>query len=81
MIANQTFVDNFEANMGIKIPAYKRWEAQLGVTVFLGYYRRPGWSGALPFYLWECPKHGLVVDYPHGHKQALSCPKCREETQ
>jgi len=41
--------------------------------------RYPGWEGFLPFYRFHCPKHGYVVDYPHGHGGWLSCPKCREE--
>ena len=51
-------------------------------SIFTGYvehrmYR--GWSGYLPFYGFTCDKHGYVIDYKHGHREKLSCPKCVDE--
>ena len=40
--------------------------AEGGRHVLLGHFKRPGWRGKLPFYLFKCPIHGLVYDYPHG---------------
>jgi len=34
-----------------------------------------GW-GPLPFFLVKCPKHGIVLDYPHGYAGKLNCPLC-----
>ena len=45
----------------------------------VGYYMREGWRGPIMFYQFKCPKHGLVVDYPHGHAQRLECPVCGVE--
>ena len=38
-----------------------------------------GWSGALPFYRFRCPKHGLVENYPMGYAEILRCPQCDKE--
>ena len=38
-----------------------------------------GWEKSLPFYAFECPSHGIVVNYPHGFKKKLVCPKCLQE--
>jgi hypothetical protein len=42
---------------------------------------RSGWRGYLQFYAFECPEHGIVEDYPHGYRQVLRCPECREKRQ
>ena len=34
-----------------------------------------GW-GPITFCLVKCGRHGLVVDYPHGHKGYFRCPLC-----
>ena len=49
--------------------------------VYLGDVKRDGWSGAIDHYAFRCQKHGLVVDYPHSHRQVLSCPKCQKEKE
>ena len=49
--------------------------------VRVGKHSKPGWSGAIEFYLFLCKKHGYVTNYPQGHAQNLFCPKCREETK
>jgi hypothetical protein len=41
----------------------------------------PGWIGALPFYAFKCPFHGIVESYPHGHAKMLVCPKCLKEKE
>ena len=43
---------------------------------FVGYRRLPGWSGYLPFYVFRCPIHGYVENYPMGYKGSLECPLC-----
>ena len=27
----------------------------------------------------RCPMHGVILDYPHGHRRYFDCPLCREE--
>ncbi|UCD45009.1 MAG: hypothetical protein JSV27_00410 [Candidatus Bathyarchaeota archaeon] len=41
----------------------------------------PGWKGALPFYAFTCPRHGVVEDYPHGYGQRRDCPMCQREKE
>ena len=80
MTNNLTHVDRFEDEFKVKVSTWKRWKANLGLTVFLGNHHRVGWNGCLPFYLWMCPKHGLTVDYPSQYDE-LFCPICLKEKQ
>jgi len=43
---------------------------------FVEYRRLPGWRGDLPFYVFRCPIHGYVENYPRGYKGSLECPLC-----
>ena len=66
----------------LQVPKWKKLLARMGIVVKLGYGRREGWSGELPFYLFKCPGPDckkLVVDYPHGYGEFLSCPKCKNK--
>ena len=45
----------------------------------VGYYMRDGWRSPIMFYAFKCPKHGCVVDYPHGWAERLECPVCAVE--
>ena len=47
--------------------------------IFLGDHKMRGWKKALPFYAFNCEKHGIVVNYPLGHMESLLCPFCIEE--
>jgi len=67
-----------ESDSQIKLKAMQRLTLRLRGHVFVGYRTRPGWRGALPFYAFKCPEHGLVEDYPHGYKQILDCPLCKK---
>ena len=40
---------------------------------------KEGWKAPIKHYAFKCPKHEIVVNYPHGFKQRLSGPKCQEE--
>ena len=44
-----------------------------------GSVMKPGWSGRLPWYIFRCPTHGVVANYPQGFNQRLECPRCQEE--
>jgi hypothetical protein len=33
----------------------------------------------LDMYLTYCPDHGYFLDYPHGYRQIVRCPKCMEK--
>ena len=47
--------------------------------VYVGDRYKERWKEPIPHYAFKCPKHGIIVDYPHGYNQRLECPKCREE--
>jgi len=53
----------------------------LGTKIRLGYEKRDGWSGFLPFYLFWCKscKH-YAKDYPHGfiERRYLLCSSCNQ---
>ena len=46
---------------------------------YIGHRIKPGWKGSLPFYRFQCPKHGLVENYPMGYEEILHCPECDKE--
>ena len=58
-----------------------RIRLRLGLPVYVGHRRKPGWRGSLPFYAFNCPKHGVVVSYPHGYGEVLTCPRCPDEAK
>ena len=58
---------------------WQRFNLWLRGYVYMGHRRRPGWSGSLPFYMFRCPIHGLVENYPAGYEEKLRCPHCTEE--
>ena len=60
---------------------YHILKLRLSGSVYVGDYRLPGWMGKLPFYAFECRKHGLVVNYPTGYEQRLECPFCSNEKE
>ena len=70
-----------EVEIGIQITPMQRKMAALGFKVPLGEYSKPGWAGSLPFYAFNCKRHGVVVNYPRGHAQILRCPECDRESR
>ena len=65
--------------MEVKLTALQRLRLWWDGRVYIGHRTRSGWRGALPFYAFNCPEHGIVVDYPHGFKRRLDCPLCAQE--
>jgi len=51
----------------------------LGFNVPIGERRLPGWKGSLMFYVFKCPKHGIVVGRIYGYDDLPSCPNCIDE--
>lgn len=78
MIANEFQLMKLEVEFGVKPDAYQVKLAEQGIRVYLGDFMREGFKMPTPFYLWECPVHGLVYDYPHGYGRRFECPQCRE---
>lgn len=70
-----------EVETGIRLTPMQRKMAGLGIKVPLGKYSKHGWSRALPFYAFNCRRHGVVVNYPMGHAQILRCPECDRESR
>jgi len=65
--------------MDPRIKLIERLKIQLKGYVYVGDRKEEGWTKELPYYAFRCPEHGIVYDYPHGYKQRLECPLCREE--
>lgn len=62
-----------------RLPEWQKELAKAGKKIYLGHETRPGWSGELPFYLFQCPDCKMLgKDYPHSwpERQYLSCPEC-----
>ena len=74
--------------------AIQKAQVKVRGMVKVGKFKRVGWNSTLPFYLFECPIHGLVYDYPHGYwapwkgtirvevngiLSQLYCPLCEED--
>jgi len=63
----------------LKLTLIQKIKMKTNGRVYLEHRTRPRWRGFLPFYAFKCPVHGIVIDYPHGLYDELSCPKCFEE--
>lgn len=61
------------------LSAYEQLKVKQSGNIYVGEYKMPDWSGTLPFYAFNCEKHGIVVNYPIGHMKMLLCPYCIEE--
>ncbi len=59
----------------------QRIELRITGKAYIGQDQKQGWNGALPFYAFECPTHGLVTNYPMGYDKRLECPKCLDEAR
>ena len=59
------------------------WTQRLRLRLFgkvpVGYRRKSGWKAPIMHYAFKCPVHGVVVDYPHGFHERLTCLRCLEE--
>ena len=63
----------------IELTLFQKMILKLDGRVFIEHRAKPGWRGALPFYVFKCDKHGFVEDYPHGYEGRLECPECLKE--
>ena len=59
----------------------QRIRMRLNGYIYIGHRIRPGWRAPLPFYLFKCPVHGMVQNYPMGYAEILRCPLCDEEAK
>ena len=59
--------------MDPRISLISRVKLKLKGSLYVG---EKGKSG-IPYYLFECPHHGLVESYPQGYHKRLECPLCR----
>lgn len=63
-------------NTKIKLSFVQRVKLRIFGKVYIGKRKKEGWSDYLPFYVFRCPTHNLVEDYPHGLYDLLKCPRC-----
>jgi hypothetical protein len=64
-----------------RIKLLERLKLQLNGHVYVGDRLGKKWKEPIPHYAFKCPRHGIVIDYPHGYRQRLSCPECKEEAE
>jgi len=64
----------------VELSLPQRLRLRLRGKVPVGYRVKPGWTAPIMHYAFRCPVHGVVVDYPHGYRNRLSCPRCLEES-
>ena len=60
---------------GYDLPLHKRIKLRIFGMVYLEDRWHEEWKVNVPYYLVNCPEHGLFEDYPHG-RGWLRCPKC-----
>ena len=65
--------------MDSRINLLNRLKLRLQGYLYLGEEEGESWDEALPYYLFECPIHGMVKSYPKGYDRRLECPLCSEE--
>jgi len=53
---------------------YKRIQLRIWGRVYLEERWHEKWKTNVPYYLVNCPEHGLFEDHPHG--RWLKCPVC-----
>ena len=64
-----------------KLNLLDRLQLKLTGYVYVGSKQKEGWRGPIAHYLFKCPVHGLVIDYPHGFDSILVCPICSKEDE
>jgi hypothetical protein len=62
-----------------RLSLFQRFLLYIYGCVYVGDETRPGWKRALPFFVFKCPKHGLVKNYLAGYDLWMLCPLCLEE--
>ena len=66
---------------GLNLSFVQRISLVLTGRAYLYHESWPGWTEALPFYVFKCQDHGLVVSRPHGFGDVLKCPQCWATTE
>ena len=64
----------------LELSMFKKLKMRLGFPIYIGNFRRLGWTGDLPFYAYMCHEHGLFVSQGYGYDHYLVCPKCHEKS-
>ncbi len=64
-----------------KLSLLDRLQLKLTGYVCVGPKQKEGWKSPIVHYLFRCPVHGLVIDYPHGYDEKLVCPICSKEDE
>jgi hypothetical protein len=78
VISRRAVIDKRPPNLS-DLSLLRKLQLKILGHAYIGHRRYPGWKGALPFYVFRCPIHGLVEDYPHGYSARLECPRCLRE--
>ena len=65
--------------MDERLKLLDRLKFRLNGHLYVGEQMKEGWKTPQSIYLFECPVHGVVKNYPKGYTQRLECPICVEE--
>ena len=63
----------------IKLDFVQRLKLRTFGACRVGYIQKDDWASKLPYFAFNCEKHGLVFSRTYGFKQYLMCPICEEE--
>jgi len=75
-----TIDEYLELKAKFKLGFCKKLKLKINGKLFVGYAKREGWTGKLPFYIVKCDKHDIYfLDYPQGFEGYFICPLCFEE--
>ena len=66
-------------NLDKRLKLLERLKLRLNGYLYVGDQMKEGWKTPQSFYMFECPVHGVVKNYPKGYSQRLECPICVEE--
>jgi hypothetical protein len=66
-----------EEHLKARLSLWQRIVLKINGCVFVGYGKREGWSGELPFYIVKCGRcKQYFLDYLHGYSGYFLCPEC-----
>jgi len=63
----------------VELTLFERLRLRIFGSVPVGRRIKPSWSGPIMHYAFKCPKHGIVMNYPHGEDGRFDCLHCLEE--
>lgn len=73
---NEHSLMKLEVETGLQVTPRQLNMLQYADRVMIGIARKEGWTGELPFYIFNCKRHGVVVNHSQDPFKTLKCPEC-----